>query len=535
MNINRMDIIENNPYRLLGVYANSPTKERVANEGKLKAFLKVGKQVAFPLDLSNFLPPIVRTIDTPTKAESKLTLPSDQIKYAQFWFLNVSPVDKIAFRHLEKGDMDNAIATWAKTTNASSLQDQLVCYLIRKEYRSACSIAQRLYAGYVSQFITIVCGEGTKVPSTLAYDFLDVLCDEIGPSSILGYVSNLDWKKHISAKAVSPIITRLQSAIDTAKSTRGKGSQARYNAGIKLMNGTKNDLSQLKSILSTSDLQYQMIADKLGLEILQCGIDYFNDSSEPEAAHKAMELQQYSLNVVVGKMAKDRCQENVSILKKIIASLPPQQVFSEDKAIKDELQRFSRLPDKISYAVTLLNNTKPQLQAIKRKLGVSNSYYLKISTIVVGNALSNIIAEVNEVQNDPDIAIRLQFGLGLDYSQLNKIKSVMRSAWNATVLMDGFDMEYEFKTKRYNGNRSTLKEMCNNLGISTYTPSPSSSSRPSSSLSSSPSSRPSSSTSPRPTSRPTTPTPSPSSDDTPWGCIVAIIIGIIIFAIATCS
>lgn len=128
---------------------------------------------------------------------------------------------------------------------------QLVCYLIRKEYRSACSIAQRLYAGYASQFITIVCGEGTKVPSTLAYDFLDVLCDEIGPSSILGYVSNLDWKKHISAKAVSPIITRLQSAIDTAKSTRGKGSQARYNAGIKLMNGTKNDLSQLKSILST--------------------------------------------------------------------------------------------------------------------------------------------------------------------------------------------------------------------------------------------------------------------------------------------
>lgn len=123
MNINRMDIIENNPYRLLGVYANSPTKERVANEGKLKAFLKVGKQVAFPLDLSNFLPPIVRTIDTPTKAESKLTLPSDQIKYAQFWFLNVSPVDKIAFRHLEKGDMDNAIATWAKTTNASSLQE----------------------------------------------------------------------------------------------------------------------------------------------------------------------------------------------------------------------------------------------------------------------------------------------------------------------------------------------------------------------------------------------------------------------------
>ena len=38
-----MNIIINNPYRQLGVYSNSPIKERVANHNRLKAFLKVGQ------------------------------------------------------------------------------------------------------------------------------------------------------------------------------------------------------------------------------------------------------------------------------------------------------------------------------------------------------------------------------------------------------------------------------------------------------------------------------------------------------------
>ena len=94
---------------------------------------------------------------------------------------------------------------------------------------------------------------------------------------------------------------------------------------------------QLKGFLSTNDLQYQMIADKLGLEILQCGIDYFNDSKERDAARKAMSLQKYAKSIVVGQMAKDRCKENVDILQEIIDNLPPSEVFTEDRVIHEEL------------------------------------------------------------------------------------------------------------------------------------------------------------------------------------------------------
>ena len=199
-----------------------------------------------------------------------------------------------------------------------------------------------------------------------------------------------------------------------------------------------------------------MIADKLGLEILQCGIDYFNGSDEPEAAHKAMDLQKYAQSIVVEQMAKDRCKENVDILQKIIDDLPPLEVYAEDKAIKEELRKYCQLPDKICHADTLLNNTKPHVQSIKSKLGASNSYYLKISTQIVGNALINIIAEVNEAQTRSiaDLEITL-------------IKTVLGKAWGAITKMDGFDMEPDFKSGKYNTNRSILKELCQKLGVPT--------------------------------------------------------------------
>lgn len=494
-----MNIINNNPYRLLGVFANSPIKERVANEGKLKAFLKVGKQVSFPLDLTQYIPPITRTVDTPTEAEAKLTLPVEQIKYAQFWFIKSTPLDNVAFNHLFAGDMDKAIEIWNKRDDASSLQNRIVCYLIRNDYRLACALAEPLYHVYSKEFVEYIVGAGSNVPKNLDFNFLDVLCNEVGSKTILNSVSDSNWKKHISAKSITPIIIRLQSAIDTAKASRGKGPNARYEAGIKLMNSTKGDLALLKTFISTNDLQYKMIADKLGVEILQCGIDYFNDSDDQDAAPKAMILQQYALSIVVGQMAKDRCQENVKILKRIIASLPPKEVFVEDRAIRNELESFSKKPSRISNAITLLRNTKSHLVSIRQKLGVNNSYYLKLSTLVVSNALGDIIEEVNAVQNDHDISIRLQLGLALTDYQINQIKSTLQAAWNATKMMDYFDMESDFKSYRYSQNRSTLQGLCNSFGISTD------------------------------------PKSSDTDDDTPWGCIIAVIIALIIVCFALCS
>ena len=126
--------IISNPYRILGVYANSPKKEQIANKGKMQAFLRIGRTTNFPLDLRGVLPAVVRTQETVDLADSQLALPADQVKHAQFWFVNITPIDGIAFNHLLRGDLDSAISLWQKQTTASSLQNLFVCYLIKEDY-----------------------------------------------------------------------------------------------------------------------------------------------------------------------------------------------------------------------------------------------------------------------------------------------------------------------------------------------------------------------------------------------------------------
>lgn len=450
-----MNILRNNPYRLLGVYSNSPTKERLANHNRMKAFLKVGKTVSFPLDLPQYLSAIQRTEASVMDAEAQLTLPKDQLLYAQFWFVKATHLDEVAFNHLFAGEIDKAEEIWQKKDTASSLQNRIVCALMREDYRRAVTCAETLYENplYSNQFVSAILGtDGNADIGSLAFRFLDELCDEVGANKLLPFINDDAWESHVEEKAVKSLVDSIQDAIAIAKRSKEKGAEARLNAGEALRENTRSAFQQLKGFLSATDLQYQMIADKLGLEILQCGIDYFNGSDEPEAAHKAMDLQKYAQSIVVGQMAKDRCEENVDILQKIIEALPPSEVLAEDCAIKEELRKYCKLPDEICYAVTLLNKTKPHLQAIKNKLGSNNKYYLKISTQIVSNALHNLIEEVNATQKQAT----------------SETKKALREAWKTTLIMDTFDMEQDFKNNRYASNRSVLKDLYERYNVASH-------------------------------------------------------------------
>ena len=523
-------IVLQNPYRILGVYANATKKDIVANKGKATAFLKVNKAVEYPLDLKGILPAPNRTLDLMNEAEAQLAIAKEQVKYAQYWFLQkMSPLDDIAFNHLFAGNMAGAIGIWSKQDSISSLQNKLVCYLIESKLELAIKTAERLYEKFGGDYISKIDANCTlqMTATDLLHQFVDSLGEEIGMQKLLGFDIGAETKAYISSQTIGPLINKISSEVDKTKKVDHKDPKARIEAARKLVANTKEAFSQLKSILPATDSQYQMIADKLGLEILQCGIDYFNNSEDDDAPHTAMKMQKYAQSIVVGTLAKQRCAENVKILQKIINELPPTEVKAEDKAIKAELSKFVRLPDKISYAVNLLNNTKPHLQSIKQKLGSTNAYYLKLSTQIVGNALHNIVEEVNSVQNDPQIAFRLQLGIGLDPSSMDKIKSAVREAWKATTIMDDFDLEPDFRP-HYNENRNTLKSMCNQMGISTYVSRPSTSSRPISRPTTSSTSR--STAQPRPSTAYNSSSSSSSSNED-YGCLLWIVAALVVGAI----
>ena len=128
---------------------------------------------------------------------------------------------------------------------------------------------------------------------------------------------------------------------------------------------------------------------------------------------------------------------------------------------------FNLLPSKIDVAVKLLESTRPHFQAIKKKLGATNKFYLKLSTKVVNSALDDVIEEVNNQQKSVS-----------DFRGVVSLRDCFSRAWNATLLMDSFDMEEEFKRGKYSKNKSILKNICEQHHIDTSSSTPSRASTP---------------------------------------------------------
>lgn len=460
-----MNILQNNPYRLLGVYSNSPTKERLANHNRMKAFLKVGKPVSFPLDLPQYLSSINRTEVSVTDADAKLTLPKDQILYAQFWFVKMTPLDDVAFNHLIAGEIDKAEDIWRKRECASSLQNRIVCALMCGKYAGAISIAETLYSNtqYINQLVVAVVGMGGNFNlSDLTFSFIDVLYDEIGADKLSSFITNTTWKDYIKDKAVKPIITNIQGAIDVAHKSKGKGATARLEAGRTLMRSTKDMLSDLRRLLSVSDIQYEVIADKLAQEILQCGIDYYNNTNDDDAPHNAMILQKYALSVAVGNLVKNRCKENVDTLEKVG---PEYAVRNEIKFLMNIIKQLRGEGGHDKYSIImfglclsisdvqgLVEKSIPYINRMKEKLGFSNDLYIKVTSAVVSAAVNAIVEIINMQQS-------------LSLGNADRLKPVISAAISAMGIIGNIDMDTK-TSQYYNSNSSTLVSMNRRLNPS---------------------------------------------------------------------
>lgn len=454
-----MQIIDENPFRVLGVYVNSPLKTRVSNISRINAFARVGKAAEFASDMNAVLPRVERDEQSIAKAQADLTLSKDKFRYGLFWFVEGDAFDNIALQSLASGDKAKAEDVWSKSNKPTAFHNLTVLRLINSDLKGALSSAAALFGIDVvawSTFQKTLADDYNATADEAAKIFLDTLLAELKSRDVLAALPDTEpqWRDYAKKRSVDPIIKQLNDAVNDARSAEDK-YQAQYDAGLKLMKTSKPLLAELKQLLPVNDMQYAAIADKVGLTVLQCGINFFNNSPNMSDAHKAKRLQDYAMSVVVGRMAKDRCAENVQILNKLIAELPPEEVEAEVNKIHTLLHQCDAGAKTVTAATRLLTNAKPLLLAMKGKVGANNVQYLKISTVVVNMALNCIIEAVNVSQKN---AVFL--------GDRDSLKSTVRSAWNAIQQMSSFDMEPDFKRNRYDPNRSTLNEIRDNLGIS---------------------------------------------------------------------
>lgn len=453
---NNISAIVNNPFRILGVYANASQKEITANARKIKRFIEVGKTVEFETDFNNILPPVVRTEESVDAALATLTNMQEKFKYAMFWFVNTDEQDKKGLEFLLAGDKESAkkvfgeIYDWHSYLNLSTL-----CFSINEFRRAIEAKTDGIhFINHHKLLAAQICGAEFEIDNdTAAHIFINTLLEDITipECRALFYEYGHEEDREYLDELLSSKYTRIiNDAISTAKNVSKNDSHAALEAGRLLKESTRASLEEFAQYVGENNAEYGMVADRLANQILQCAIDYYNDSIDRFAVFDALELAEYALSIAKGQVKKDRCQQNYDILKRNAAKIPPREVANDDDFLSSFLAKHKSDAGSIENAWYILEQGASSILHIKECLARITdkksaayehlkNYLTMVSTALVNLSLNKLIDAVNN-------ATRYQAG-------------IVSQAWDLMLNMENFPMEMVFKTERFLENKKTLRSM----------------------------------------------------------------------------
>ena len=340
-----MSFISNNTYRVLGVCSNASLKDIQKNISKLKAFAKIGREMELDYNLPFLnLAKIERTDDLLLKSENQLNLDKNKITSSLFWFADLSPIDSVALAHLIKGDISKAIDIWDKATtskevslkNYSAFNNLSTLVLLntlddsntdtfKKDNDSIKQIkkAIKLKNEFISSpFLNNYCesiSKSTPISSDDAQKFftntiLDLFNKNFSAKELSDLFEDLDdkLKDRLNASLTEAPISNIKSHIDTASNLVEKNKKSGIKAGKQLIKDTIKDIKYLKEISGSDDFQFQSLSDKLSNQILQCGINCYNETGDDQ---DYISSYQYALSIAQSEKIKNRAKDCIKHCK----------------------------------------------------------------------------------------------------------------------------------------------------------------------------------------------------------------------------
>lgn len=498
-----MNAVKNNPYRTLGLFGNSSEKELQKQIATIKRFVEVGKTVAFDYDFP-FFGEVVRSTEKVQEAASKIEQAKNKVHYALFWFLNSGHIDEAALNNLKEGHIEKATEIWEKTlkdstvtvknfsaiSNLSTLQLGIVTYngsFDPDKFTASIELKGKLImSDACDSFIKTVIGEGISINrETILKEFADEVMQIIKPylNKPNGLKSNQlisafnsfpnEIRQYVSGKFTDRPLNNIENQIEKTKKKRDDNPNDAEEYGEELYKNTKEDLVFLKNVWRAHNVQYQMIANKLANEILQCAIEFFNElqgNNDFDPGESAMKVMKMAKAINPTGQTKSRLDENIENVQEWINDYNERE---KHKKIKDELafiviklQRFQSLSISISYAKEFITACKPKLQKIKKELGSQEDVYINISSAVVQNAQNMLVAAVNsETEKLNSNYYRLSaFGVST-----TSLENTIKEALDVTFSLSQFDMFSELRI-HYNQNLDALKSLARQFRISTLSP-----------------------------------------------------------------
>lgn len=463
-----MDLVLNNPFRVLGLSATASTRDFAKRISDLETFAELGKVKNYPHDL-----PAIGVLDRRPEAikdaARKIEQAEERLFHSFFWFRVGDSVDDLALDSLAAGNVDEAGEIWNKQ--------------LRK--KGAKKYTWRLNRAV---FHLIKWNKGTlsKDEIDLALEDLGFVIDDDIEESIRDVLSNIEsglsrerlWRRvvdeivglaqsspvnpygrnamrivasfwtfpteardYASSKIVNPLIEEVEEAIKVSEELCTLENLEALTAK-NYLDKVQQNIVDLQEILGEKDVRFQSIANAYADEVCDCAVEALNTFDNPKLA---MSLIEWAVSLPSSSQVKNRIEENFETIQEWVTDEETDEIFEEI------IKKIKTGVGTLVQASNMLESMTALLLQIKEKTGPSDRNYLQVSSTCANRILDFLVDRVNTAQNTVSSA-----------SELGTLHTTIDQATKLTNRLLLLDLD-GFTRVRINKNLITLKEISTKL------------------------------------------------------------------------
>lgn len=462
-----MELIINNPYRVLGADATISRKELVKRISDLEMFAELGKEKKYPLDLSNIVA-FNRTLESIKEAERRLENDESKLLYGFFWFLTCDSVDELALDCLSRGDIDKAYLIWSqqieksespkfswklnrsvvsffkmesdgfdKETLATILED--IGYVIDDHFDE---IKNKIWGSNVPKVNNIQIWK--KVVDNLL-NYIDSLIDSPYGQYKLEVVNEFwsfpqEAKDYLESKLFTPCIEIIEESIQYSENLRDQKNTQEFNGNTKNLIQYEILIHELAE--HSDNYKVQSIINEYAEEVRMCSIFAYNEIDDIDLARRfiffAAELV---VGLPVSSQIKDSIEESRAQLHAAIEN-------------KENEKIYTTIFNHLKIDITSLSDAEKSVSLYKRELAKiknKDTAYMQTSSICVNVVLEYLIDVFNQVRED--------FPSNKDF---NKLYTTAKKVKDITHSLKTFNVEPQI-AERLNKNLMTINSEYNSI------------------------------------------------------------------------
>lgn len=455
-------MISQNPYRLLGVFANDPLKVRTANTAKMRAFFKIGKAISFDTDAEGLLGTLTRTSDIIEQANDMLFDNIKKVKYALFWFHKDNIINENTISLVDFNTYQRYIVQKSDTSSYSNYLNNAILSLIVEDYECAamnyCKFMENssCLASFKEQIgLSIKDIDDRLIINVLITTLSEVYSDIEWWSLFFSYISVPTTKEYVKSVFDSLAIEHIRKSISSYSETNSTSTN-NITAAHNLKRDTASDVKLLcpQADGKNPSAEAQLVLDKLAEELLNKSMRYYKSEkiTNELSVYPTLQMVNYAMSLTHGSTIIDKATEFKAALENDINELPPASIQKDITVIKQHIKDFCTKSDDIQWSLLLVKNCVPNLINIKVTLTRKSKHYIAISTKIADNALYNLDVTIEQISNRNSSAI-------------SKETMLLRQAWQLIVDLEVLDLDSSFVSEKLKDRKEDVKNLLDRKGI----------------------------------------------------------------------